>query len=61
VVCVVREDDHPVLIGARVCQQARQRFDDALGIRIGESAGDEVVEHVGDHEGLHPAHLSVGW
>ena len=53
VVRVVREDDDPVVVGARVLEQARERIQDALRVGIGESAGDEVVEHVDDHEGLH--------
>jgi hypothetical protein len=43
---------------ARVRQQDSERLDDPLSMRIRQSAGDEVVEHVDDHERLHPEHLS---
>ena len=52
---VVREHDDPILAVARVLEQAPERVEDALCMRVGESAGHEVVEHVDDHEGLHPS------
>jgi len=53
IVGVVRERDHPSGIAARVREQARDGLDDPLGVRIGEGAGHEVIQHVGDHKGLH--------
>ena len=57
---VVGEDDDPVAALARVREQRSERGDDALRIRVGKGAGDEVVEHVDDHESLHAATFRRG-
>ncbi len=43
---VVRIDDHPILTFARSVGEQIDLADDGLGGGVGQSAVDEVVEHV---------------
>ena len=52
---VVREDDDPAVL-ARVVEQALERGDHVLRLRVGQLAVDEVLEHVDDDEGLHSSY-----